>query len=358
MENKTKDNYSFIPIDKAKTLTWIEEKYGEYKVSSNENNVENYYKFNNGDFIKTYKDTCEKGKKSRNGKILMCGRNADYHEFREKDMRLNNTPVEESDVSSPLISDLNFNHKVIGSDETGKGETFKYLIITAAYVNGADDVKRYIKSGVDDSKEILKAIPKIGEELTHIHNWDELLENLDEKKLFITDCSVTKIITNEEYNERCYKNGENVNDVIKEAHLEVIREVYKRHPGSEIVVDDFYDKNEKFIDQFKKELSSNNSPTDPGRVFMTVKADSKIMAVSLASVISSYICTLGCDYVQNILNNIYKKESEGEIPLPKGNPGLDNLSNFFSKLKPERKDEFIDKYSKKIFKNVQQVLNK
>ena len=123
-------------------------------------------------------------------------------------------------------------------------------------------------------------------------------------------------------------------------------------------MDDFYDKNEKFIDQFKKELSSNNSPADPGRVFMTVKADSKIMAVSLASVISSYICTLGCDYVQDILNNIYKKESEGEIPLPKGNPGLDNLSNFFSKLKPERKDEFIDKYSKKIFKNVQQVLNK
>ena len=140
--------------------------------------------------------------------------------------------------------------------------------------------------------------------------------------------------------------------------MEVITEVYKRHPGSEIVVDDFYDKNEKFIDQFKKELSSANSLADPSRVFMTVKADSKIMAVSLASVISSYICNLGCDYVQDILNNIYKKETEGKVSLPKGNPGLDTLSDFFSKLKPERKDEFIDKYSKKSFKNVQQVLLK
>ncbi len=358
MRKETKDHYSFIPTDKDRTLNWIEEKYGKYRVASTENNVEKYYKFNNGSFIKTYKDTCEKGEKSRNGKILMCGRNADYQEFREKDMRLNHNPVEESNISSPLIADLNFGHKVIGSDETGKGETFKYLIITAAYVNGADDVKKYIKSGVNDSKEILKAIPKIGEELTHIHRWDELLDNLNEKKLFVTDCSATKIITNEEYNERCFKNGENVNDIIKEAHLEVITEVYKRHPGSEIVVDDFYDKNEKFIDQFKKELSSANSLADPSRVFMTVKADSKIMAVSLASVISSYICNLGCDYVQDILNNIYKKETEGKVSLPKGNPGLDTLSDFFSKLKPERKDEFIDKYSKKSFKNVQQVLLK
>ena len=69
MRKETKDHYSFIPTDKDRTLNWIEEKYGKYRVASTENNVEKYYKFNNGSFIKTYKDTCEKGEKSRNGKI-------------------------------------------------------------------------------------------------------------------------------------------------------------------------------------------------------------------------------------------------------------------------------------------------
>lgn len=355
MRKGTQDSYSFIPADQAGTLTRIEEKYSEYKASSNESSVERYYKFNDGSFIKTYKDEYEKGKKKRNGKIFMYGRSEDYQEFREKDMHSNHNPIEESNAASPLISDLNFKHKVIGSDETGKGEAFKYLVVTAAYVDREDDVKRYIRLGVDDSKEISKKIQKLGEELTHVHNWKELLEKLDEKKLFVTDCSVTKIITNEEYNERCYKKGENANDVIKEAHLEVLREAYKRHPDSEIVVDDFYDENRKFIDKFKKDFSSQNFPEDSGSVFMTVKADSKIMAVSLASVISTYICNLGCDYVQEILDNIYRKDPGEKLPLPKGNPDTDSLSNFFSKLKPERRDEFIDKYSKKSFHNVQKA---
>lgn len=355
MRKGTQDSYSFIPADQAGTLTRIEEKYREYKASSNESSVERYYKFNDGSFIKTYKDEYEKGKKKRNGKIFMHRRSEDYQEFREKDMHSNHNPIEESNAASPLISDLNFKHKVIGSDETGKGEAFKYLVVTAAYVDGEDDVKRYIRLGVDDSKEISKKIQKLGEGLTHVHNWKELLEKLDEKKLFVTDCSVTKIITNEEYNERCYKKGENANDVIKEAHLEVLREAYKRHPGSEIVVDDFYDENRKFIDKFKKDFSSQNFPEDSGSVFMTVKADSKIMAVSLASVISTYICNLGCDYVQEILDNIYRKDPGEKLPLPKGNPDTDSLSNFFSKLKPERRDEFIDKYSKKSFHNIQKA---
>lgn len=167
MEKGLKDYYSFIPTSKDKTLATIEEKYSEYKIPSNENNVESYYRFNDGGFIKVYKDTYEK---KRNGKIFMYACSEDYQELRERDMRLHHNHVEESNTASPLISDLNFNHKVIGSDETGKGETFKYLVITAAYVGGADDVKKYIKLGIDDSKEIPKKIQKIGRELTHVYS--------------------------------------------------------------------------------------------------------------------------------------------------------------------------------------------
>lgn len=357
MSRETKEYYSFVPMDKTKILECIEEKYSEYKVTTKEETVERYYKFKDKCFIKVYKDRYNKnGKKERNGKILMYGRNEDYQEFREKDMRLNCNAVEESKSDSPLISDLNFNHKIIGSDETGKGETFKYLIVTAAYIEGVNDIKRFIELGIDDSKDIPSKIQAIGEEITCIHSWDELLEKLNEKNLFVTDCSVTKIITNEEYNERCCEKKENVNDIIKEAHVEVLKEIYKRYPDSKIVVDDFYGKKKNAIDDFKKELSFGNSSIKCENVFMTVKADSKIMAVSLASVISTYICNLGCDYVQKMVNNIYKKDSKAKLNLPKGNPGTTELSEFFSKLKPEQKDEFINRYVKKSFDNVQSVI--
>ncbi len=354
MGKDTREYYSFVPTDKAKTLACIEEKYGAHE-ESKEEYVERYYKGEDNRFIKVYKDKCENGIKVRNGKILMYGLDEDYQELREKDMRLNGNPVEES--GSPLISDLNFKYKTIGSDETGKGEMFKYLVVTAAYVDGENDVKRFIKLGVDDSKEISDKIASIGKAVTGISSWEELLEKLNEKQLFVTDCSVTKIITNEEYNERCCENGENVNEVIKKAHLEVLREAYKIHPGSMIVVDNFYDKSQNSIVKFKEELSSGDSTMDSDHVFMTVQADSKIMAVSLASVISAYICDLGFDYVQGIFDDC-SKNTDQEIHLPKGSSlSIDKLADFFSNLKPDQKDEFINKYAKK-FNNVQKAIKK
>ena len=304
MKKESKENYSFIPIDQN-TLASIDEKYIKYKEYENSdfnsnNKIYRRYRFEDGSFIVVYKDTYEKGKKIRNGKVHMFGRNEDYLEFREKDMNSNNSPIEEAKTDSPLISDLNFNHKIIGSDETGKGEPFKYLVVTAAYIDGRDDIKKYIKMGIDDCKETPKKIQKIGEKLTGVHSWNELLGKLNNKALFVTDCSVTKIITNEECNKRCPK--ENINDILEEAHLEVLKEAYKKHPDSKIVVDNFFGTKESAIQNFKEELSFGDSSIDPNHIFVTSKADSKIMAVSLASVISRYIGSLGCDHVQGILD--------------------------------------------------------
>ncbi len=358
MKKENKENYSFIPTDKN-ILAGIDKKYEKYKVYedsefNSNNKIYRRYKFEDGSSIVVYKDAYEKGRKMRNGKVQMCGRNEDYQEFRELDMRSNNNPIEEAKTDSPLISDLNFNHKIIGSDETGKGETFKYLVVTAAYTDGTDDIKKYIKMGIDDCKETPGKIQKIGEEITGIHSWNELLGKLNNKNLFITNCSVTKIITNEEYNKRCPE--ENANHILKETHLEVLKEVYKKHPDSKMVVDNFYDKNETGIRKFKEELSSGNSSTDSEQIFVTTKADSKIMAVSLASVISRYICSLGCDYVQGILDNI-KKTSGENLLLPLNSPGAKDLSEFFLKLKPDSLDDFINKYAKKRFGNVETALS-
>lgn len=352
MGKETKEYYSFIPMNKTQILACIKEKYKEYEEPNKE--CEMYCKFKDHSFIKVFKSA----KGERNGKILTYGRNEDYQEFREKDMRLNCNHVEQSKTDSPFISELNFKYKTIGSDESGKGEIFKYLVITAAYVDGANDIKKFIKLGVDDSKEIPNKVPIIAEEITKIHNWDELLKNLNEKKLFVTDCSVTKIITNEEYNERCCEKGENTNDIIKGAHLEVVKELYKNHSGSMIVVDNFYGEDKKAIVKFKEELSFGDSSTDFEHIFMAAKADSKIMAVSLASIISTYICNLAYDYVQKTLDD-YKKDPEEELLLYKGSQCTDKvLINFFLKLKPDLLEDFINKYTKKNFANVQAAINK
>lgn len=358
MLKETMQNYSFIPTD-ANTLASIDKKYKEYKeyedseFKSN-SNVYRRYKFKDGSSITVYKDAYKHGQKLRNGKVYMYGRNEDYQEFREKDMSGNNRPIEEAKADSPLIADLNFNHKIIGSDETGKGEPFKYLVVTAAYTNGTDDIKKYIKMGIDDSKETPNKIQKIGEEVTGVHSWNELLGKLNNKAFFVTDCSVTKIITNKEYNKRCPE--ENVNDILKKAHLEVLKEVSKQHPDSKIVVDNFYDKNELAIRNFKEELSFGASSIDPNHIFVTTKADSKIMAVSLASVISTYICNLGCEYVQEILDNI-KENSAENLLLPLNSPGAKTLAEFFSKLRPDSLEDFVNKHAKKRFGNVEAALS-
>lgn len=355
---KNREDFAFVPTDKTSILDAIEENYGKFRLQSPEQTVERCYEFDNGSFIKVYKDNESQGK---TGKIYMHGRNEDYQKFREMDMRRNNNPVEESNAASPHISELNFNNGVIGSDETGNGETFKFLIVTAAYIDGKneDDIKAFIKMGVDDSKKISdSAIDSIGEEVTGIRK-EDIEKILKDGTTLITDHSgrfAIRIITNEEYNQKCYENNENKNDLLKEAHLEVLRAVYKKHPDCKIVVDDFYDKNKQSINSFKSDLGSQEPPIGADNIFMTVKADSKITAVSLASVISSYICNLCYDYVQKDLDNIYKINPNDGLLLPKGNPNTSSLSSFFSTLKPDKRDEFIGKYAKKSFDNVKNAM--
>ena len=80
------------------------------------------------------------------------------------------------------------------------------------------------------------------------------------------------------------------------------------------------------------------------------------MAVSLASVISRYIGSLGCDHVQGILDSIKKKSGE-DLLLPLNSPGAKELAEFFLKLKPDSLEDFINKYAKKDFDNVETALS-
>ena len=80
------------------------------------------------------------------------------------------------------------------------------------------------------------------------------------------------------------------------------------------------------------------------------------MAVSLASVISTYICNLGCEYVQEILDNI-KENSAENLLLHLNSPGAKTLAEFFSKLRPDSLEDFVNKHAKKRFGNVEAALS-
>lgn len=345
---KIKEEFSFKSNARNEILACLDEKYGSYKTTPKDENVEYYYLFPDKSSIKVYK-----GDK---GTILFDGRKEDYQEFREKDMRLNRELVEEEKANSPCISDLNFKHKTIGSDEAGKGEVFKNMVVTAAVVDGKSEIKKFIEKGVDNSEWIKGKISSIGEEITGIHSWEEIMD----KKLLSTERFVTRIVTNEEYNARCSeaaKNGKSVHGfqetLLTEAYVEVLREAYRKNSDGMIVVDNFLNNREKEVMFFKEMVSFGKPAINQNHVFMTTQGDSKIMAVSLASVISSYISGLGYHYAQKRLNDTY---GAPDLELPAGSVSAEELAEFFSKLKPERRDEFINKYAKKYFKNVKKAM--
>lgn len=137
------------------------------------------------------------------------------------------------------------------------------------------------------------------------------------------------------------------------AYMEVLREACRKNPDGMIVVDNFLKNREREIISFKEELSFGEPAINQNHVFMTTQGDSKIMAVSLASVISSYISGLGYHYTQKLLNDTY---GTSDLKLPAGSDSAEELAELFLKLKPEGRDEFINKYAKKYFKNMKKAM--
>lgn len=338
------EQFTLVPRNVELIKEELKKQYGDLQ-SAKSANMSGMYPFPDKSRIDVYKT----------GNVVFVNKHEDYCKFRTLDMKQDDVHVEETDKSTPTLSCLNFEHAVVGSDETGKGEVFKPFIITAAYVKDEEDLFKYLKMGVTDSKKIKGKIATIGKTLTGISSWEEIMD----APLIANDLFVTKIVTNEEYNCRCReKNGDDKGvqeALLTEAHLQVLRELHKRHPESMIVVDDYI--HGKGIEVFKNTLSTGVDAVPREKIFFTTQGDWKVMAVGLASNISYYFSTLGVEYVQKQLNQIYKRNDISEVKMFTGSENVAGVKEFLTKLKPELKDEFMYKYAKCYFDNVKAVMN-
>ncbi len=122
----------------------------------------------------------------------------------------------------------------MGTDEAGKGDYFGPLVV-AGVVVWPDDENYLLKMGIKDSKRLSPA--KIKELAGLI------------KKSFLYE---VLIVSPEKYN-ILYEKRKNLNHILRDAHIEIIKKLSKKAPISRVVVDKF-SKNSKISDYFREKV--------------------------------------------------------------------------------------------------------
>ncbi len=207
------------------------------------------------------------------------------------------------------LEDLNFKKNVIGSDETGKGEAFRPLIVVAAYVK-KENVEKLIEYNIRDSKsykvhnedertqyELTKGkICDIGKKLTGFTSYTDF-EKQKENGSVIEKAYVTfaaNVIPNGVYNEKCKskktkKGCLNQHELMRDEHAATVKLLAKKVNYDYVVVDNFEHSHPDNI-QEKIDL-----PKD--KMIIVEKADEFAIAVACASVIAKY---LGYLYIEEL----------------------------------------------------------
>lgn len=290
--------------------------------------------------------------------------------LRERYMRgtYNGTPLKNSKKFIDAVSKkgssleaLNFEKNVIGSDETGKGEVFRPLIVVAAYVK-KENVEELIKYNIRDSKsykahnedervqyELTKGkICDIGKKLTGFTSYTDF-EKQRENGIVIEKDYVTfvaNVVPNGVYNEKCKtketkKGCLNQNELIRAEHAAAVELLAKKVKYDYVVVDNFEHAHPDNI-QEKIDL-----PKD--KMIIVEKADEFAIAVACASVIAKY---LGYLYIEELAAGYELDEFED---LGKTGEITDEMRDqLWEKLKNPRL--FFKNYVKK-FDNVIKCLN-
>lgn len=278
---KTEEHYSFCPVDRKGIIEQIKKDYShcQWEKSSNMEYTVTETRLR----VDIYKERIDF---HGNGCVDV---GAYYRKMdMQKDVSKAVTVAQKGEENDECISiaELNFEKRVIGSDETGKMEADKQMTVVAAYVQ-PENMDELIRLGVEDSKGIKtdNKLIAIGMKLTGITSYEQFLEK---EGTVIQDGIVpfcVSILTNEAYNERCINQGENVEEVQKEQHRTVVRALAGKVEYDYVVVDDFLNGREQ--DGMTDELETSKEKT-----ILRTHADSCVMAVSCASVISAYISNL------------------------------------------------------------------
>ncbi|MCR4675232.1 MAG: hypothetical protein K5675_09490, partial [Lachnospiraceae bacterium] len=199
----------------------------------------------------------------------------------------------------------------IGSDEVGKIEPLKQLIVVAVHVT-EDKFDKILELGVNDSKQLpsIEKLNMIGKTLTGFDDYEQIKSGkiYENEEYGLTYCPL--ILSNEDYN-NYHKEKINANAVLtlvhNEANLKLLH--YLTQKGikiSDVIIDDYMNGSGNTL--FKKYL---NNPSFDFEIIndykgitlnFETKADSKYKAIVGTS---SDICAYFDKLWQKYLNNKY-----------------------------------------------------
>jgi ribonuclease HIII len=207
--------------------------------------------------------------------------------------------------------------RIIGVDESGKGDFFGPLVVASVYAEKSDESK-LIELGVRDSKQIAdKKLVEIAEILQYTYPHS------------------IKIYHPKDYN-RLHKKIKNLNKMLAEGHANTIKNVVDEH-SADMAVSDKFGKTELIENELNK-ISCDIE------LYQLIKGE-RIIQVAAASIIAR----------ATFLEEMYKLSKEIGINLPKGaSVQVDEIGR---KIANQHGIKIFEQISKTHFKNYQRIIN-
>ena len=260
------------------------------------------------------------------GKAVFQGISADIDAniWKETERHLNpNKKLEFKEAGQDKKKKTIINNKVyysnsIGSDETGTGDYFGPIVVSAAYVT-KDDIPFLEKLGVKDSKKmtdehIIKIMPEIKKRIPYS----------------------SMILTNENYNKN-HEENMNLNKIKAILHNKVLLALTEKYHNYDYVVVDQFAESYTYY-RYLKEV-----PKVQRNITFITKAEDQCLAVACGAIISRYI----------LIQEFNKLSKEYGINIPKG--AGENVDKVGAEIVKKHGIEVLDKIAKKSFKNTEKI---
>ena len=211
-----------------------------------------------------------------------------------------------------------YNATTIGSDETGTGDYFGPIVVTAAYVT-KNDIDFLEKLGVRDSKKmtdehILKIVPLIQKRIPYS----------------------SMILNNKDYN-KYHSENMNMNKIKAILHNKVLLDLVKKHPNYEYIVVDQFAQSYSYYRYLKdaKEIQRN--------ITFVTHAEDQCLSVACGAIISRYI----------LIKEFEKLSKKFNINIPKG--AGEKVDETGAQIVKKHGENILDEIAKTSFKNTEKI---
>ena len=261
------------------------------------------------------------------GKAVFQGISADIdaNMWTEMEKHLNpekNISLKKADSSGNkkkvIINNKLYHATTIGSDETGTGDYFGPIVVTASYVT-KNDIEFLENLGVRDSKKmtdehILKIVPLIQKRIPYS----------------------SMILKNEDYN-KSHTENMNMNKIKAILHNKVLLDLAKKHTDYDYIVVDQFAESYSYYRYLKeaKEIQKN--------ITFITHAEDQCLSVAVGAIISRYI----------LIKEFEKLTKELGITIPKG--AGEKVDEAGVKIVKKYGENILKKISKYSFKNTEKI---